>query len=160
MFRFFESLIDPYCDYPQEDRPPTRLWPFLRAYARPFRRVFLWAALLSVVVAAIEIWLIHYMGRVVDLLGGSPAQVWAEHGRELVLVALFILVLRPLIQLLDVLVLNNAILPNFGTLIRWRAHKHVLRQSVGWFENDFAGRIANRIMQTPPGGGRGDLSDL
>jgi ATP-binding cassette subfamily B multidrug efflux pump len=49
--------------------------------------------------------------------------------------------------------LNNAILPNFGTLIRWRAHKHVLRQSVGWFENDFAGRIANRIMQTPPAAG-------
>ena len=153
MFRFFESLIDPYCDHPQEDRPPTRLWPFLRAYARPFRRVFLWAALLSVLVAGIEIWLIYYMGRVVDLLGGSPAQVWAEHGLELVLVALFILVLRPLIQLLDVLVLNNAILPNFGTLIRWRAHKHVLRQSVGWFENDFAGRIANRIMQTPPAAG-------
>ena len=49
--------------------------------------------------------------------------------------------------------LNNAILPNFGTLIRWRAHRHVLRQSVGWFENDFAGRIANRIMQTPPAAG-------
>jgi ATP-binding cassette subfamily B multidrug efflux pump len=49
--------------------------------------------------------------------------------------------------------LNNTILPNFGTLIRWRAHKHVLRQSVGWFENDFAGRIANRIMQTPPAAG-------
>ena len=44
-------------------------------------------------------------------------------------------------------------MPNFGTLIRWRAHKHVLRQSVGWFENDFAGRIANRIMQTPPAAG-------
>ena len=51
------------------------------------------------------------------------------------------------------LLLNNAILPNFGTLIRWRAHRHVLRQSVGWFENDFAGRIANRIMQTPPAAG-------
>jgi ATP-binding cassette, subfamily B, multidrug efflux pump len=49
--------------------------------------------------------------------------------------------------------LNNAILPNFGTLIRWRSHRHVLRQSVGWFENDFAGRIANRIMQTPPAAG-------
>ena len=49
--------------------------------------------------------------------------------------------------------LNNAILPNFGTLIRWRAHRHVLRQPVGWFENDFAGRIANRIMQTPPAAG-------
>jgi ABC-type multidrug transport system, ATPase and permease components len=54
---------------------------------------------------------------------------------------------------LQVMLLNNTILPNFGTLVRWRAHRHVLRQSVGWFEDDFAGRIANRIMQTPPAAG-------
>jgi len=153
MFRRFENLIDPYCDYATEDVPPTRLWPFLRGYSGPFRRVFIWAGLLSVVVAAIEVGLIYYMGRVVDLLGDDPGQVWAEHGAELIALALFVLFLRPLIQALDVLILNNAILPNFGTLIRWRAHNHVLRQSVGWFENDFAGRIANRIMQTPPAAG-------
>ncbi|MEP5092158.1 MAG: ABC transporter ATP-binding protein, partial [Paracoccaceae bacterium] len=93
------------------------------------------------------------MGRVVDLMAGDPAKIWANYGVEMVLVALFIIFVRPLLQVLDVALLNNAILPNFGTLIRWRAHKHVLRQSVGWFENDFAGRIANRIMQTPPAAG-------
>ncbi len=153
MFRFFENLVDPYCDYPERDRPPTRLWPFMKLYAEPFRRVFFWTAVLSVVVAAIEIGLIYYMGRVVDLLGGDPAEVLAAHGVELIAVGLFIVFLRPLLHMLDVALLNNAILPNFGTLIRWRAHKHVLRQSVGWFENDFAGRIANRIMQTPPAAG-------
>ena len=76
MFRFFENLIDPYCDYPETDTPPTRLWPFLRDYAQPFKRIFVLTGLMSVVVAAIEIGLIYYMGRVVDLLGGSPAQVW------------------------------------------------------------------------------------
>ncbi|MBY6056393.1 ABC transporter ATP-binding protein [Leisingera daeponensis] len=153
MFRYFENLIDPYCAYPETNTPPTRLWPFLRDYSRPFRTIFLLTALMSVLVAGIEVGLIYYMGRVVDLLSGTPAQVWEDHGTELILVALFILFLRPLIQLLDVVLLNNAILPNYGTLIRWRAHKHVLRQSVGWFENDFAGRIANRIMQTPPAAG-------
>ncbi|MCE8005488.1 ABC transporter ATP-binding protein [Aestuariivita sp.] len=153
MFRFFENLVDPYAPYPEKDVPPTRLWPFMRDYGHPFRRLFFWTALLSIAVAAIEVGLIYYMGRVVDILGGDPAQVWAEHGLELILLAVFILVLRPAIQALDVLLLNNAIMPNFGTLIRWRAHKHVLRQSVGWFENDFAGRIANRIMQTPPAAG-------
>lgn len=149
MFRFFENLVDPYCDYPETNVPPRRLWPFLKDYAQPFKKVFVVTAILSLIVAAIEIGLIHYMGRVVDLLSGEPAQVWQDHGTELILLAVFILTLRPLIQLLDVLLLNNTILPNFGTLIRWRSHKHVLRQSVGWFENDFAGRIANRIMQTP-----------
>ena len=153
MFRYFENLIDPYGPYSESDTPPQTLWSFLNDYARPFRTVFVWTAILSVVVAAIELWLISYMGRVVDLMSGTPQQVWEDHGTELILMAVFVLTLRPMLQALDVMLLNNAILPNFGTLIRWRSHKHVLRQSVGWFENDFAGRIANRIMQTPPAAG-------
>ncbi|WP_127113215.1 ABC transporter ATP-binding protein [Shimia sediminis] len=153
MFKFFENLVDPYCDYPETDTPPTKLWPFLWDYSQPFKRVFWVAGIMSIVVATVEIFLIGYMGRIVDILGGEPAQVWAEHGTELILMALFILLLRPALQAFDVLLLNNTILPNFGTLIRYRSHKHVLRQSVGWFENDFAGRIANRIMQTPPAAG-------
>ena len=98
---------------------------------------------MSVVVAAVEVGLIGYMGRIVDLMSGDPSQVWADHKTEFILVTVFVLLFRPLLQGLDVLLLNQAMLPNFGTLIRWRAHKHVLRQSVGWFENDFAGRIAS-----------------
>lgn len=154
MFRRFENLVDPYTPYEETDAPPRRLWPFMRAYSRPFHRVFAMAGIMSVVVAAVEIGLIWYMGRVVDLLtGASPAEAWAAHGDEFIAVAAFILLVRPALQALDVLLLNNAVLPNYGTLYRWRAHKHVLRQSVGWFENDFAGRIANRIMQTPPAAG-------
>ena len=154
MFRHFENLVDPYTSYPDDDTPPRTLWPFLRDYARPFTRVFWWTGLSSVVVAIIEIWLIAYMGRLVDLLSDrQPDEVWTEHGFELIAVGVFILTLRPLIQVVQIALLNNAILPNFGTLVRWRAHRHVLRQSVGWFEDDFAGRIANRIMQTPPAAG-------
>jgi len=153
VFRFFENLVDPYTRYQHSDTPPQRLWPFMWAYAQPFKRVFLVTALLSVLVACVEIALIWLMGWIVDILQGPPGDVWQTHGTSLIVVAVFVLVLRPLIQGLNVLLLNNTILPNFGTLIRWRAHAHVLRQSVGWFENDFAGRIANRIMQTPPAAG-------
>ncbi|MBM1632971.1 ABC transporter ATP-binding protein [Sulfitobacter mediterraneus] len=153
MFRFFENLINPYVTYTEHDKPSQKLWPFLWDYSQPFKKVFALTAFMSIVVAAIEIWLIYYMGRLVDLLGSDPALLWQTYGTELILVALFVLLIRPALQGLDVLLLNNAIMPNFGTLIRWRAHKQVLRQSVGWFENDFAGRIANRIMQTPPAAG-------
>ncbi|KIT17011.1 ABC transporter ATP-binding protein [Jannaschia aquimarina] len=154
MFRYFENLIDPYAPVPEADAPPRALWPFLQEYSRPFTKLFTLTALISVVVAAVEVGLIAYMGRVVDLMSqGSPSEVLSRYGTELLLMAAFVLILRPAIQALDVLLLNNALLPNYGTVFRWRAHKHVLRQSVGWFENDFAGRIANRIMQTPPAAG-------
>ena len=153
MFKFLENLVDPYVDYKETNTPPTTLWSFMWEYSQPFKAVFLFTAVMSLVVASVEVGLIYYMGRVVDVLGGEPAQVWEEYGTEFIVMAVLILTLRPLLQVMDVALLNNTILPNFGTLIRWRAHKHVLRQSVGWFENDFAGRIANRIMQTPPAAG-------
>ncbi len=154
MFRFLENLVDPYVDYPQTDTPPTRLWPFLREYARPFKKVFIATAIFTAIVATVEIWLIAYLGRLVDVLGSTDRELfWSEHGTEMLLIAAFVLAIRPVLQIIDVGLLNNAVMPNFGTLIRFRAHAHVLRQSVGWFENDFAGRIANRIMQTPPAAG-------
>ena len=64
MFRFFENLVDPYADYTESDQPPERLWPFLLSFAGGFRTLFYLAALMSLVVAAIEVGLIYYMGRI------------------------------------------------------------------------------------------------
>ena len=154
MFRFFEDLVDPYGTYEETDTPPRRLWPFLRDYARPFKGVFAVTALLSMIGGFADIAMIWYVGRIVDLMtNASPAEVWAAHGMEFLIVAAVILFLRPIILVGNAALLHNTILPNFGTMIRWRAHRHILRQPVGWFESDFAGRIANRIMQTPPAAG-------
>jgi len=154
VFRFFEGLVDPYGPYEQTDTPPRRLWPFLKQFIRPFRRVFLATAVLSIIAAFSDVALIWYVGRLVDLLASNgPAALWQQHGSEMIMVALAVLVLRPLLLVGNVALLHNTILPNFGTMIRWRAHAHVIRQPVGWFESDFAGRIANRIMQTPPAAG-------
>jgi len=151
MFRYFESLVDPYAPYAEGDTPPNRLWPFLMDYLWPLRRVMLLAGLTCFAVALIEVALIWYAGRLVDLMNATaPAEVWSRYGLELAGVALFILVLRPLAQAANAALLNQSLMPNVGTLVRWRSHRHVLRQSVGWFQNDFAGRIANRIMQTAP----------
>ncbi len=154
MFRFFETLVDPYGPYEQTDAPPRRLWPFLRTYMQPFWGVFAVTTVLSVLNAAFDVGLIWYVGRLVDVLAtGEPVQVWQQYGTEIILVALAVLILRPLIAGTDVALLHNTILPNFGTLIRHRAHAHVLRQPVGFFESDFTGRLANRVMQTPPAAG-------
>lgn len=154
MFRFFENLVDPYEAYAEDDIPPTCLWPFLLTYVRPFKRVFWAAGIMSVVVAFVEVALIAYMGRLVDLIApGTEVTFWADYGWEFILMGVFLLTLRPVFQVIDVALLNQSIVPNMGAIVRWRAHRHVLRQSISWFENDFAGRIANRIMQTPPAAG-------
>ena len=150
MFRFFENLVDPFAPYEEKDAPPTRLFAFIRDYVRPFRWVFVLSVICKILVAGSEILLIWYLGRIVDLLGReSPATLIADHGVEFAVAAGLVLIARPVVAALDVALLHNTILTNLGVLVRWRAHKHVLRQPVGWFENDFAGRIANRIMQTP-----------
>jgi ATP-binding cassette subfamily B multidrug efflux pump len=154
MFRFFENLVDPYQPYTETDTPPTRLWPFLKDYVRPFRGVFAWTALFSVGNAVLDVGMIWYLGRLVDLMAGqTPEAFLAAHWAEILLVAFVILIVRPLVAGGSVGLLHNTILTNFGTMMRWRAHRHVLRQPVGWFESDFAGRIANRIMQAPPAAG-------
>ena len=128
MFRFFENLVDPFCDYTQTDSPPRRLLPFLLTYARPFRGVFGATVLLKVLVASFEIGLIWYMGRLVDILSqDQPQEVIRIYGGEFALAAFVILVVRTVVSGIDVALLHNTIMPNFATLIRWRAHRRRYR---------------------------------
>lgn len=154
MFKFFENLINPYQDYPQTNRPPRQLWPFLASYLKPFTAVFWVTGFFSMVVAAIEIGLIWYLGRLVNILSDTTREdFWPTYGLEFTVLIILMVTARPVIMMVSTALQNNTILPNVGTLVRYRAHRHVLGQSINWFENDFAGRIANRIMQTPPATG-------
>jgi ATP-binding cassette subfamily B multidrug efflux pump len=145
MFRRFESLVDPFQDY-ETLTPPADVWRFLAENLRPFRTVIGLSLILAVIGAAIEVWLIGYTGALVDTLAVSqPAQLWARHGGELLAVAAVILIGRPLAGYLREALDDIAFRPNAETLIRWRAHRHVLRQSVGWFRGDLSGRIASQV---------------
>ncbi len=150
MYKYLEGLVDPYVDEHEGETPPSKIWPFLMRFAKPFRKLIILNLIISFAAAGAEVGLIYYLGRIVDLMGDTtPAIFWADHGAELVFVLIFVLVLRPLVQILDVAIIKNAIQPNIAALGRWRSHKHVLNQPVGWFESDFAGRIANRVTQMP-----------
>ncbi|MDE2913574.1 MAG: ABC transporter ATP-binding protein [Paracoccaceae bacterium] len=154
MFRIFETSVNPYAPYAEDDVPPARLWPFMMAYLRPFRWVLVACVLFTTLVGIGEILLIYLAGQIVDVLAASdPGSFFRENGILILAIVVALIVLMPGISLLDSLFMNQAMMPNLGTLIRWRAHRHVIRQSVGWFENDFAGRITNRIMQTAPATG-------
>ncbi|WP_424933878.1 ABC transporter ATP-binding protein [Amaricoccus macauensis] len=151
MFAFFESLVDPYQRYTEDETPSRRLIPYIASFLRPARGVMFMAFLAVMTISLIEVWLIRYTGQVVDSLSETGAEgVWQAHGLELLGVAVFILLVRPVVQFIADALLNQSLMPNIGAMVRWRSHRHLLRQSVGWFQNDFAGRIANRVMQTAP----------
>ncbi|WP_181702564.1 ABC transporter ATP-binding protein [Chthonobacter albigriseus] len=150
MFRFFEGLIDPFRDH-TAGQPPVGLlafyWHHLRQVWKPF------AVLLAVglVVALIEVSIFRYIGAIVDILGATtPERLWADHGATFLWMGFVIVIARPIFTALHDLLVHQAIAPGFTNLIRWQNHRYVLRQSIGFFNNDFAGRVANKIVQTGP----------
>ncbi len=147
MFRFFENLVNPFAEFPQTT-PPATLLAYIRSQLVPYKRLLPIMATVSVLVALIEAGLIFYTGRVIDLMGTSgPAAFWRDNSFELILAALFILLLRPAFITLQHLFLEQTLASNMQDQARWQAHKHLLGQSRAFFQNDFAGRLSNRVMQ-------------
>jgi ATP-binding cassette subfamily B multidrug efflux pump len=145
VLRLFENPVDPFST--GNDRAPAaEVRRFLLEELRPLRPVAVAAVATTIVCAAIEVWLIGYAGRLVDTLAaGDPDVFWAVHGAGLLAVAVFVLLVRPLINLVSEALDDIAFRANARTLIRWRAHRYVSRQSVGWFRDDLAGRIATWV---------------
>ena len=153
MFKFFESLVDPFCQYEETDAPPREILNFLRGYTKPFYFLFGVTAFFAFLVATIELLLIYGIGQIVDLMQTGSRQEILDNGLFIAFFLILAGIGMPLIASITVLLNNNSLMPNIATLFRWRGHRQVMRQSVGWFENDFAGRIANRVMQTPRSAG-------
>ncbi|MBP9909392.1 MAG: ABC transporter ATP-binding protein [Rubrivivax sp.] len=147
MFAFFESRIRPTAL--PGTAPPQGLLAFYWHYVRQARGLFGMMFATGLLVALIDTLIPLFIGRLVRLME-SPDRVaaLAEQTPMLLGMALLVLVGRPGALLLDSLVRNNAVVPGVTSLIRWQSHWHVVRQSWPFFQNDFAGRIANRVMQT------------
>ncbi|GGM23395.1 multidrug ABC transporter ATP-binding protein [Micromonospora sonchi] len=145
MSGLFENPVDPF---PTGDNstPAASVRRFLLRTFRPLRPVAAAAVATTILCAAVEVWLIGYAGRLVDTLAAtSPNTLWTRHGTELLTVAVFVLLVRPLINLVGETLDDIAFRANARPLARWRAHRHVSRQSVGWFRDDLAGRIATWV---------------
>ncbi len=148
MLRFFETSIDPFGDH-DASMPPASLIGYYGRYCRqvwPFL-----AALLAIglIIALIEVTILRFIGALVDILRATrPDDVLQAHGGTFLAMALLILIGRPLASFTHDLVVQQAIAPGMTNLIRWQTHRYVLRQSLAYFANDFAGRIASNIVQS------------
>ncbi len=155
MIRFFERLLQPTALPPDAAPPPVDSPRALPRFYWHFvsQAPGLVAALFAIglAVALLDTTIPVFIGRVTALLAAnSPATLLRDHVGQLLGMAAVLLLARPAALLLQFLVTNQAIAPGMTNLVRWQSHWHVVRQSWTFFQNDFAGRIANRVMQTGP----------
>ena len=147
MFAYFENRIRPTAL--PGTAPPQGLLDFYWHYVRQAKDLFGALFVTGLVVALIDTLVPVFIGKLVRLMESADrAAALADAMPSLIGMALIVLIGRPLALLLDSLVRNNAVVPGVTNLIRWQSHWHVVRQSWPFFQNDFAGRIANRVMQT------------
>jgi ATP-binding cassette subfamily B multidrug efflux pump len=150
MFAFFERQLKP-TQAPAQAEPPASLLAFYWHYARQARRLFLALFAAGFVVALLDTMIPVFIGRVVTLLTANPPdQLFEKFWPLLLLMAFVLLIARPAAMVTQALIANQAIAANVSNRIRWHNHWHVVRQSWSFFQNDFAGRIATRVMQTGP----------
>jgi len=148
MFRFFESLIKPFPpEHPKA--PPQTLFAFCRHYARGAEPYLIIMALLTGAIAVMEVSLFGFLGKLVDWLNShSPQNLWVESQHELLMMGAIVLLGLPITVLLHGLIMHQTLLGNFPMRIRWQAHRYLLGQSYQFYQNEFAGRIATKVMQT------------
>jgi len=147
LFAFFESRIRPTTT--PGSPPPQGLLAFYWHFICQAKHLFGALFVTGLVVALIDTLIPLFIGRLVRLMEASDRAAALEASMPMLLaMGAAVLIGRPLALLLDSLVRNNAVVPGLTSLIRWQSHWHVVRQSWPFFQNDFAGRIANRVMQT------------
>jgi ATP-binding cassette subfamily B multidrug efflux pump len=147
MFSFFDSLVDSTASPPGE--PPSGLrtfyWHFIRQAKGLFAALFMLGFALAVVDAVVP----YLIGRLVSALSSVPRErVFDAAGHLLLILAAIVLVVRPLGTILFRLLVNHSIAVSFTTLVHWQNYWHVVRQPLAFFHDDFAGRLANRVVQT------------
>ncbi|MEZ5479368.1 MAG: ABC transporter ATP-binding protein [Thiolinea sp.] len=146
--KFFSSLVDPAAFGPVE-QPPAEVIAFFKYYLYPIRRLLLLTLTLAGIATVTELLLYVYLGQIVDWMTNSdPAQFFAEHSGQLAGMLVVTLLIRPLTLLASRALISFAITVSWGNTIRWHNHRYVVRQSLSYFQNDFAGRIAQKVMQT------------
>jgi ATP-binding cassette subfamily B multidrug efflux pump len=150
MFAIFERLLKPTAA-PEQAEPPPGLVAFLWHFARQAKWLFAALFVTELFVALSDSAVPWFMGRVITMVTKTPPDRFlAASWPWLLGMAIVVALVRPTATLTRYLITNQAIAAPFTGLIRWQSHWHVVRQSWAFFQNDFAGRISNRVMQTAP----------
>nr|WP_276316645.1 ABC transporter ATP-binding protein [Halomonas flagellata] len=148
MFRYFETLVNPY-PAGKPETPPRGLLAFILHFSRPVLPLLLAMSLLTALVSATEVLFFSYLGELVDWLSGAEREgFFAEYGWRLGGMAALVVIGLPLLVLLQSLLTHQSIFGNYPMIGRWLAHRHMLGQSMAFYQDEFAGRVSQKVMQT------------
>ena len=148
MFGFFERRLDPFPET-RTDMPPARLWAFIWHYVQDARLWLILMAILSALLGAAEVLLFGFLGQIVDWLTVSqPETFLADYGVWLALMVGAVIFAMPLGHFLWGLVVHQVMYGNLPMSARWRMHTYLLGQSIGFFADEYAGRVGAKVMQT------------
>lgn len=148
MFKKFEGFTQPF---PQQepDQPPTGIFAFCRHYTRGFEIPLIIMSIMSTIVAIVEVSLFGAMGNLVDWLSNSnPETFWQDNQSALIFYGMLLLVVMPILVVCYSLLVHQTLLGNYPMSIRWLTHRYLLKQSLNFYQDDFAGRVATKVMQT------------
>ena len=147
MFNLFESLIHPYPDE-APDVPPKTLLAFIYAGTRGLRPLIVVMAALTAIIGVFEAMLFGFLGSMVDWLSAmQPETLWAQQGGNLTVIVL-VLLASPLVVAVQAMLKQQTLAANFPMLLRWNFHRLMLGQSMSFYQDEFAGRVATKVMQT------------
>ncbi|HCH6234110.1 TPA: ABC transporter ATP-binding protein [Vibrio parahaemolyticus] len=148
MFKRFEGFTEPF-PKSTPDQPPSGIFAFLRHYTRGYEKPLIIMSLMSTIVAIVEVMLFGAMGQLVDWLSTSNPETFLQDNRaDLIFYGVLLLVVMPLLVVIYSLLVHQTLLGNYPMSIRWLAHRYLLNQSQNFYQDDFAGRVATKVMQT------------
>jgi ATP-binding cassette subfamily B multidrug efflux pump len=148
MLSFFEKIIKPF---PQEEptQPPKGVYAFCRHYSHGMEVPLLLMAVLTATLAMLEVSLFGFMGELVEWLATKDRETfWQEESTTLITMGAIVLIALPGLVFLQAAIVHQTLLGNYPMVIRWLAHRYLLKQSLGFYQDEFAGRIATKVMQT------------
>ncbi len=150
-FTWLENYVDSF-PMQQAEKPAPTLFAFAFHYTKPFLPLLIVSILFSTVIALIEVYLFAFIGNLVDLLSvANRATFWEDNSTKLILMGTLVLLVLPVLNFISEAISHQGLRGAFAMRIRWLAHRYVLRQSMDFFHNDYAGRVATKVMQAALG---------
>ncbi|NAZ52132.1 ATP-binding cassette domain-containing protein [Vibrio toranzoniae] len=148
MFNWFENLTKPFPSH-ETEKPPKSLFGFCRFYTRGFEVPLVLMAILSALIAISEVALLRYLGELVDILANQDRETfWQDQGDSIKNMLILVVVIMPTLGFFHSMIMHQSLLGNYPMSIRWLIHRYLLKQAVGFFQRDFAGRVATKVMQS------------